>query len=131
MTRDFNLLINRLNNLEKETLPKWGKMNSFQMISHCNNFIEVSLGYQKASFWTRSFGKLFGKLFLKYLKSLEFDINKYPKNSKTLIEFKPFISEASFSIHKNKIKINIQKVKEIHSLFSQEKEMTNKSRLSF
>ena len=51
---------------------------------------------QKISLWTRLFGRFFGKLFLKYLKSLDFDINKYPKNSKTLKEFKSFNSEESF-----------------------------------
>lgn len=118
MIYDFDLLIERLNNLEEETLPEWGKMNSSQMMIHCNNFIEVSIGNQKISFWTKIFGRIFGKLFLKYLESLEFDINKYPKNSKTLREFKPFISEESFSFQKNKLRKNIQKVKEIKSQYT-------------
>ena len=118
MIYDFDLLIERLNNLEEETLPEWGKMNSSQMMIHCNNFIEVSIGNQKISFWTKVFGRIFGKLFLKYLESLEFDINKYPKNSKTLREFKPFISEESFSFKKNKLRKNIQKVKEIKSQYT-------------
>ena len=87
MIYDFDFLIDKLNYLEEETSPKWGKMNSFQMTNHCNNFIEVSLGHQKISLRTKVFGRLFGKVFLKYLKSLDFDINKYPKNSKTLKEF--------------------------------------------
>jgi len=118
MIYDFDLLIERLNNLEEETLPEWGKMNSSQMMIHCNNFIEVSIGNQKISFWTKFFGRVFGKLFLKYLESLEFDINKYPKNSKTFREFKPFISEESFSFKKNKLRKNIQKVKEIKSQYT-------------
>ena len=56
--------------------------------------------------------------FLKYLESLEFDINKYPKNSKTFREFKPFISEESFSFQKNKFRKSIQKVKEIKSQYT-------------
>ena len=83
MNYDFDLLNDRLSSLEENKFPKWGKMNSIQMIIHCNNFIEVSLGYQKISLWTKLFGRLFGKLFLKYLQSLDFDINKYRKNSKT------------------------------------------------
>ena len=75
MIYDFDSLIDKLNYLEEETSPKWGKMNSFKMINHCNNFIEVSMGNQKISLWTRLFGRLFGKVFLKYLKSLDFDIN--------------------------------------------------------
>ena len=113
MIYDFDFLIEKLNYLDEETSPKWGKMNSFQMINHCNNFIEVSLGNQKISLWTRLFGRLFGKVFLKYLKSLDFDINKYPKNSKTLKEFKSFSSEESFLNKKNRLTENIKIVKEL------------------
>ena len=113
MIYDFDSLIDKLNYINEETYPKWGKMNSFQMINHCNNFIEVSLGNQKISLWTRLFGRLFGKLFLKYLKSLDFDINKYPKNSKTLKEFKPFNSDESFLSQKNRLTENLNIVKEL------------------
>ena len=113
MIYDFDSLIDKLNYINEETYPKWGKMNSFQMINHCNNFIEVSLGNQKISLRTRLFGRLFGKLFLKYLKSLDFDINKYPKNSKTLKEFKPFNSDESFLSQKNRLTENLNIVKEL------------------
>ena len=63
MIYDFDSLIDKLNSLDEETSPKWGRMYSFQMINHCNNFIEVSLGIQKISLWTRLFGRLFGKRF--------------------------------------------------------------------
>ena len=115
MIYDFDSLIYKLNYLEEETSHKWGKMNSFKMINHCNNFIEVSMGNQKISLWTRLFGRLFGKVFLKYLKSLDFDINKYPKNSKTLKEFKPFISQESFLNQKNRLTENLKIVKELKS----------------
>ena len=118
MIYDFDSLIDKLNYLDEETSPKWGKMNSFQMINHCNNFIEVSLGNQKISLWTRLFGRLFGKVFLKYLKSLDFDINKYPKNSKTLKEFKYFSSEESFLNQKNRLTENIKIVKELKSHYT-------------
>ena len=113
MIYDFDSLIDKLNYINEETYPKWGKMNSFQMINHCNNFIEVSLGNQKISHWTRLFGRLFGKLFLKYLKSLDFDINKYPKNLKTLKEFKPINSDESFLSQKNRLTENLNIVKEL------------------
>ena len=95
MTHDFDLLIEKLNNLKKETLPKWGKMNSCQMIIHCNSFIEVSIGLKKISLFTKLLGRFFGKLYLNYLKSLKFNINKYPKNSRTLRELKcPILNES-------------------------------------
>ncbi len=118
MIYDFDSLIDKLNYLDEETPPKWGKMNSFQMINHCNNFIEVSLGHQEISLSTKVFGRLFGKLFLKYLKSLDFDINKYPKNSKTLKEFKPFISQESFLNQKNRLTENLKIVKELKSHYT-------------
>ena len=118
MIYDFDSLIDKLNYIDEETSPKWGKMNSFQMINHCNNFIEVSLGIQEISLWKRLFGRLFGKVFLKYLKSLDFDINKYPKNSKTLKEFKPFISQESFLNQKNRLTENLKIVKELKSHYT-------------
>ena len=118
MIYDFDVLIDKLNYLEEETSPKWGKMNSIQMINHCNNFIEASMCKEKISLWTRLFGRLFGKVFLKYLKSLDFDINKYPKNSKTLKEFKPFISEDSFLNQKNRLMENLKIVKELKSHYT-------------
>lgn len=103
MAHDFDLLIEKLNDLKKQTLPKWGKMNSCQMIIHCNNFIEVSLGFKKISLFTKISGRFFGKLYLNYLKSLKFDINKYPKNSRTLGELKSLISNESFSNQKKNL----------------------------
>ena len=47
MINDFDLFIDRLNDLEEETLSKWGIMSSSQMIFHCNTFIVVSLGDRK------------------------------------------------------------------------------------
>ena len=55
---------------------------------------------------------------MKYLKSLDFDINKYPKNSKTLKEFKSFSSEESFLNKKNRLTENIKIVKELKSHYT-------------
>ena len=93
-------------------------MNSFQMINHCNNFIEVSLENQKLVFGQDYLGDFLEKVFLKYLKSLDFDINKYPKNSKTLKEFKSFSSEESFLNKKNRLTENIKIVKELKSHYT-------------
>ena len=32
-------LINAINNLKKDSKPKWGRMNSSQMLWHCNKFV--------------------------------------------------------------------------------------------
>ena len=63
MIYDFDSLIDKLNYLEEETSPKWGKMNSFQMINHCNNFIEVSLETKKLVFGQDYLGDFLEKYF--------------------------------------------------------------------
>ena len=55
---------------------------------------------------------------LKEPESLDFDINKYPKNSKTLKEFKPFISQESFLNQKNRLTENLKIVKELKSHYT-------------
>ena len=72
MIYDFDSLIDKLNYLDEETSPKWGKMNSFQMIIHCNNFIEVSLGNHKISLWTRLSGETFLEKYFEIFKIIEF-----------------------------------------------------------
>ena len=32
-------LINAINKLKKDSKPKWGRMNSSQMLWHCNKFV--------------------------------------------------------------------------------------------
>lgn len=60
-------LINKLHFLEKKSVPKWGKMNSPQMMKHCSNFIDLYLGKIKVPFWYKYFGVTIGKLFLIYI----------------------------------------------------------------
>ena len=59
----------------------------------------------------------FGKVFLKYLKSLNFDIDRYPKNSKTLKEFKSSNTEETFLNQKNRLTKNLIIVKSLNSLY--------------
>ena len=115
MSMDFNLLTNAISNLEENKTPRWGKMNSYEMTNHCNNFIAVSLGNQKIGFRTKLFGRLFGKLYLEYLKSINFDIERYPKNAKTLKELKNGDSDLTFIDQKNKLIRNISIVKDINT----------------
>jgi len=60
-------LNNKLHFLEKESVSKWGEMNSSQMIKHCSNFIDLYLGKIKVPFWHKYFGVTIGKLFLIYI----------------------------------------------------------------
>ena len=42
-------LINAINKLNKDSKPKWGIMNSSQMLWHCNKFIIFYLNEKKYS----------------------------------------------------------------------------------
>ena len=53
-------------------------MNSFQMINHCNNFIEVSLETKKLVFGKDYLGDFLESIF-EILELISFDINKYQK----------------------------------------------------
>ena len=117
MNVEFKLLEKSLNKLEKDIIPKWGKMNPIEMVIHCNNFIEVSFGIQKINFISKISGRIFGRLYLKYLSSLNFNIYKYPKNSRTLNEFKPFLSRDSFTFQKKRLAKNLKMVDGINSNF--------------
>jgi hypothetical protein len=56
-------LINRISTLSENSEAQWGKMNVSQMLKHCTQFEEMSLGKKK---YKQSFlGKLFGKVALK------------------------------------------------------------------
>ena len=60
-TRDE--VINRINRLDENSKPQWGKMTAYQMIKHCALWEEMLLGKKQ---YKQSFlGKLFGKMALK------------------------------------------------------------------
>ena len=42
-------LINAINKLKKDSKPKWGRMNSSQMLWHCNKFVIFYLNEKKYS----------------------------------------------------------------------------------
>ena len=110
------LVENSLNKLSSNSNPKWGVMNSSQMLYHCNTFIDVSLGVRKINFFIRVFSRLFFRyFFLRYLNSVDFDINKFSKNSSTLPIFKSFPESIDFDEEKNKLVRNIKKIEGISS----------------
>ena len=53
--------------------------------------------------------------FLRYLNSIDFDINKFSKNSSTLPIFKSFPESIDFDEEKNKLIRNIKKIEGIRS----------------
>ena len=116
MNLDSNKIKNHLKKLNKSSFPKWGIMSSSQMLYHCNTFIDVCLGVRSINFFIRVFSRLFFRyFFLRYLNSIEFDINKFSKNSSTLPIIKSFPESIDFNDEKNKLIQNIKKIEDISS----------------
>jgi hypothetical protein len=42
--RDLEEILNRLDHLNSEALPQWGKMNAAQMLAHCSSFQDIAMG---------------------------------------------------------------------------------------
>ena len=92
MYLDSNNIEKYLKRLDKNSFPKWGTLNPSQMLFHCSTFIEVSLGRKKMSFFTSISSRFFFRyLFLKYLNYIDFNVNKFKRNSATLPIFKTFL----------------------------------------
>ena len=116
MHLDSNNIEKYLETLDKNSSPKWGVMSSSQMLFHCNTFVEVSLGRKKMSFLTRISPRLFFRyLFLKYLNSIDFNINKFKRNSATLPIFKTFPKNIDLDNEKKRLIKIYKKIEEINT----------------
>lgn len=116
MYLDSNNIEKYLKRLDENSFPKWGTLNPSQMLFHCNNFIEVSLGSKKISFFTRISSRFFFRyLFLKYLNYIDFNINKFKRNSATLPIFKTFPKAIDLDNEKKRLIKIYKKVEEINT----------------
>ena len=116
MHLDSNNIEKYLETLDKNSSPKWGVMSSSQMLFHCNTFVEVSLGRKKMSFLTRISSRLFFRyLFLKYLNYIDFNINKFKRNSATLPIFKTFPKNIDLDNEKKRLIKIYKKIEEINT----------------
>lgn len=80
-TSTRNELISRINSLNENSRPQWGKMTVDQMLKHCRLWEEMALGGKK---YKQVFiGRLFGKMVLRNLL----------KNDKPLSRNTPTIPE--------------------------------------
>jgi len=116
MRLDSNNIEKYLKRLDKNSSPKWGALNPSQMLFHCNTFVEVSLGRKKISFLTRISSRLFFRyLFLKYLNYIDFNINKFKRNSATLPIFKTFPKNIDLDNEKKRLIKIYKKIEEINT----------------
>ena len=116
MRLDSNNIEKYLKRLDKNSSPKWGALNPSQMLFHCNTFVEVSLGRKKMSFLTRISSRLFFRyLFLKYLNYIDFNIDKFKRNSATLPIFKTFPKNIDLDNEKKRLIKIYKKIEEINT----------------
>ena len=98
-------VIQRINNLNKETKANWGKMNVSQMLAHCNVTYEMVYDniHAKPNFIL--------KFILKNLvKNKVVSDKPYPKNGKTAPQFL-VTNEKDFTIEKGRLIAYIEKTK--------------------
>jgi len=89
-------LMHRISNVKEDSVPVWGKMNVYQMLSHCVKWEEMALGKKK---YKQTFlGKIFGKMALKdFIKE-----EPFKKNVPTVPEFKIKEKTGDVEVLKNK-----------------------------
>ena len=104
-------IIEKLNSLNKNSLPRWGEMNSAQMIKHCSSFIDLCLGRIEVPFWYKYFGITIGKLFLIYISKKS--PLETPRNIKTEKSIKIVDDNLDFDHEKE---ILIAKLNKVHKL---------------
>lgn len=112
--------INRINKLEPNTQPLWGKMSVDQMLAHCNVTYEMVYDdiHQKPNVFMRFILKSF-------VKNKVVDESPYPKNSRTAPQF-IIKGDRNFDLEKNRLISYIVKTQELG-----ENEFEGKESLSF
>lgn len=81
--KETETVIERINNLSKETKPKWGKMSVDQMLAHCN--VAYEMAYEDKHPKPKGLKKMLVKLLIKPYVTSE---KPYKKNGQTGPQFK-------------------------------------------
>ena len=107
-------IIEKLNSLSENSLPRWGEMSSSQMIKHCSSFIDLYLGKIKVPFWYKYFGITIGKLFLLYISKKS--PLETPRNIRTEKSIKIIDENLDFDNEKSLL---IKKLNKLHKIEGQ------------
>ena len=107
-------IIEKLNSLNKNATPIWGKMSSSQMLKHCSKFIDLYLGEIKVPSWYKYFGVTIGKLFLRYISKKS--PLETPRNIRTDKSLKITDENLDFDYEK---KVLINKLIKLHEINGQ------------
>lgn len=101
--KDSKDFIERINNLSKDSQPKWGSMSVGQMLAHCN--VTYEMVYEDKHPRATGFKKFILKLLIKPIVVSE---KPYKNNSRTAPQFL-ITTEKDFEIEKNRLISYIEK----------------------
>ncbi|MBK8581821.1 MAG: DUF1569 domain-containing protein [Flavobacteriales bacterium] len=106
-----NSVIARINTLQEETKPQWGKMDSAQMLAHCNCIYDMVYDpeYAKKNPPPNAFVRVLLKAFLKPIVT---GSKPYKRNSRTAPEFL-IKSDKDFARERERITAYINKTQEL------------------
>jgi hypothetical protein len=120
-----NQLINRINQLSKNSVPKWGKMTVSQMLAHCNvsyEYVYEPEKYKPAP----AFMKFILKLFVKNTVVSE---KPYKHDSQTAPDFK-ITMDKNFEEERNRLINFIEKTSSLGAAYFDGKESHSFGNLS-
>lgn len=109
-------VINRINNLNSNSQPLWGKMTVGQMLAHCN--VTYELVYDDKHPKPNSFKKFMLKLFVKNIVISE---KPYKKNGQTAPEF-IIKDNKNFDTEKKRLVDHINKTQQLGDKYFDGKE---------
>ena len=124
LKKDVEICIERINQLDKNTQPKWGKMNVSQMLAHCN--VAYDMIYSDKYPEPNPFKKF---LLRNFLKPILVNDKPYKPGSPTSKEFK-IADQKNFELEKSKLIAYIQKTANLGKEFFDGKESHSFGKLS-
>lgn len=93
-------ILNRIDNLDQNSKPQWGKMDVAQMLAHCSSFQDIAMGNAIPSRgWL---GILIGK----FVKPIIYNDKPLPKNMSTIPNIL-IVDEKEFETEKETLKQKI------------------------
>ncbi|MEK4434445.1 DUF1569 domain-containing protein [Paenibacillus sp. FSL K6-2862] len=93
-------ILGRIDQLNQDVQPGWGRMNAAQMLAHCSSFQDIATGKARSS---RS---LLGILVGKFAKPIFYNDKPLPRNMSTIPSMM-IVDTREFEVEKEKLKQNI------------------------
>ena len=107
-------LVDNLNNLKKEAVPSWGKMNASQMLNHCNLFIDLYLNKIEVPWLMRTISRVLSPIFINYI--LKKDYTQAPKNLNTYSKIRVDDLSIDFEKEKNRLIEQLHQIDDLQGM---------------